>query len=77
MASILTRFGSPGLRANGKLKKLRERRCFNKPNKTEFVRVHPEMHFDTMLLDLKEDRESYLVSPSSWLTCPALLSRCR
>ena len=35
-----------------------------KPNKTEFVRVHPEMHFDTMLLDLKEDRESYLVSPS-------------
>ena len=35
-----------------------------KPNKTEFVRVHPEMHFDTMLLNLKEDRESYLVSPS-------------
>ena len=35
-----------------------------KPNKTEFVRVHPEMHFDTMLLDLKEDRESYLVAPS-------------
>ena len=34
-----------------------------KPNKTEFVRVHPEMSFDTMLLDLKEDRESYLVSP--------------
>ena len=35
-----------------------------KPAKTEFVRVHPEMHFDTMLLDLKEDRESYLVSPN-------------
>ncbi len=35
-----------------------------KPTKTEFVRVHPEMQFDTMLLDLKEDRESYLVSPS-------------
>jgi len=34
-----------------------------KPNKTEFVRIHPEMQFDTMLLDLKEDRESYLVSP--------------
>ena len=34
-----------------------------KPNKTEFVRVHPEMHFDTMLLELKEDRESYLVLP--------------
>ena len=48
-----------------------------KPNKTEFVRVHPEMHFDTMLLDLKEDRESYLVSPAFWLTCPALPSPCR
>jgi len=35
-----------------------------KPNKTEFVRVHPQMGFETMLLDLKEDRESYLVSPS-------------
>src|SRR6516165_2084121 len=34
-----------------------------KPNKTEFVRVHPEMCFDTMLLELKEDRESYLVLP--------------
>jgi len=35
-----------------------------KPNKTEFLRVHPQMGFETMLLDLKEDRESYLVSPS-------------
>ena len=35
-----------------------------KPNKTEFVRVHPQMGFETMLLDLKEDRESYLVAPS-------------
>lgn len=35
-----------------------------KPNKTEFVRVHPDMHFETMLLDLKEDKESYLVSPN-------------
>ena len=26
-----------------------------KPIKTEFVRVHPKMHFDTMLLELKED----------------------
>jgi hypothetical protein len=34
-----------------------------KPNKTEFVRMHPEMCFDTMLLELKEDRESYLVLP--------------
>jgi hypothetical protein len=33
----------------------------HKPPKTDFIRVHPEMHFDTMLLDLKEDRESYLV----------------
>jgi len=34
-----------------------------KPTKTEFVRAHPEMHFETMLLELKEDRESYLVLP--------------
>ena len=27
------------------------------------MRVHPEMCFDTMLLELKEDRESYLVLP--------------
>ena len=26
--------------------------------------MHPQMGFETMLLDLKEDRESYLVSPS-------------
>jgi len=35
-----------------------------KPNRTEFVRIHPQMQFDTMLLDLKEDRESYLVAPN-------------
>jgi len=34
-----------------------------KPNKTEYVRVHPDMHFDTMLVDLKEERETYLVDP--------------
>ena len=34
----------------------------DKPKKTEFVRVHPKMHFDAVLLELKEDREKYLVS---------------
>jgi hypothetical protein len=34
-----------------------------KPHKTEFVRVHPEKHFDTMILDLKEERETYLLAP--------------
>lgn len=34
-----------------------------KPDKREFVRVHPDMHFETMLLNW-EDKESYLVSPN-------------
>ena len=34
-----------------------------KPNKTEFVRVHPEMYFETMFLELKEENENYLISP--------------
>jgi hypothetical protein len=34
-----------------------------KPGKTEFVRVHPEHHFETLLLDLKEEHESYLILP--------------
>ena len=39
-----------------------------KPHKQEFVRVHPseEYRIETMVLDLKEDRETYLVAPSLW-----------
>jgi hypothetical protein len=36
-----------------------------KPDKQEFVRVHPhpDRRLDTMILDLKQDREVYLVAP--------------
>lgn len=36
-----------------------------KPNRQEFIRVHPDKayRFDTALLEVKEDREVYLVSP--------------
>jgi hypothetical protein len=39
-----------------------------KPNRQEFVRVHPDesMHLETVVLDLKEDREVYLVKPGLW-----------
>ena len=35
-----------------------------KPNRQDFVRVHPDSSYvlDTMLLNLKEERETYLVS---------------
>ena len=37
-----------------------------KPNRQDFVRVHPDSSYvlDTMLLNLKEERETYLVAPS-------------
>ena len=37
-----------------------------KPNRQDFVRVHPESSYvlDTMLLNLKEERETYLIDPS-------------
>jgi hypothetical protein len=39
-----------------------------KAHKQEFVRVHPspEHQIETMILELKEDRESYLIDPSLW-----------
>ncbi len=39
-----------------------------KPNRQDFVRVHPDSSYvlDTMLLNLKEERETYLVAPSFW-----------
>jgi hypothetical protein len=38
-----------------------------KPLKTEFVRTHPEWHFDTMILDLKDEGEVYF-APAHLLT---------
>jgi hypothetical protein len=39
-----------------------------KPNRQEFVRVHPDenMRLETAVLELKEDRETYLVEPELW-----------
>jgi len=36
-----------------------------KPNRQEFVRVHPDenMRIETAVLELKEDRETYLIEP--------------
>lgn len=42
-----------------------------KPDKSWFVRVHPDpaYHITTAVIELKEDRETYLVAPALW---PAL-----
>jgi hypothetical protein len=37
-----------------------------RPLKQEFVRVHPEYRLETAVLELKEDRETYLVAPDLW-----------
>jgi len=39
-----------------------------KPGRQDFIRVHPDTsyRFDTMILELKEDREVYLVAPNLW-----------
>ena len=44
-----------------------------KPNKQDFVRVHtdPAFRLETMVLELKEERETYLVSQDLW---PELIS---
>jgi hypothetical protein len=43
-----------------------------KPNRQEFVRVHPDesMRLETAVLELKEDRETYLVDPALWTELP-------
>jgi len=43
-----------------------------KPNRQEFVRVHPDesMHFPTAVLEVKEDREIYLVDKPLWSELP-------
>lgn len=39
-----------------------------KPNRESWVRTHPnpEYHFRTFVIELKEDRETYLVEPELW-----------
>jgi hypothetical protein len=39
-----------------------------KPDKSWWVRVHPDpaYHLQTAVIELKEDRETYLVAPSLW-----------
>ena len=39
-----------------------------KPNKQEFVRVHPDEAYrlETAVLELKEERETYLVERALW-----------
>jgi hypothetical protein len=34
-----------------------------KPNRQEFIRVHPDMRFEAAVLTLKEEREAYIVAP--------------
>ena len=56
-----------GLRSSpAALKKLLTTVPVRKPNRQDFVRVHPESSYvlDTMLLNLKEERETYLIDPS-------------
>ncbi|MET0107213.1 MAG: hypothetical protein ABW072_19025 [Sedimenticola sp.] len=46
-----------------------------KPNRQEFIRVHPneEYHLKTAVLELKEERETYLVDPPLWSELPGEL----
>lgn len=39
-----------------------------KPNRQEFFRVHPseEFRLETAIIELKEERESYIVAPDLW-----------
>jgi hypothetical protein len=37
-----------------------------KPAKEWFIRTHPELRIETCVLELKEDRETYLVAPALW-----------
>jgi len=47
-----------------------------KPSKQEFVRVHPDQAYrlETAVLELKEERETYLVEPSLWPELPSELT---
>ncbi len=47
-----------------------------KPSRQEFVRVHPDEghRLETFVLELKEDRETYLVNPDLWQELPSELT---
>ncbi len=46
-----------------------------KPNRQEFIRVRPgeDYRLETVILELKEDRESYLIEPNLWSELPGEL----
>jgi hypothetical protein len=43
-----------------------------KPNRQDFIRVHPseDYRLETAVLELKDERESYLVDPGLWAELP-------
>ena len=47
-----------------------------KPNKQDFVRVHPDAAYrlETVILEFKEERETYLVAPELWSELPSELT---
>lgn len=47
-----------------------------KPNKQDFIRVHPDPAFrlETAVLEFKEERETYLVAPALWSELPSELT---
>lgn len=50
-----------------------------KPGRQDFIRVHPDESYrlETAVLELKEDRETYLVDPDIWHELPGeIVPRC-
>ena len=47
-----------------------------KPSRQEFIRTHPDTSYrlETAVLEMKEDRETYLVDPSMWHELPGEIS---
>lgn len=57
------------------VKRLITRVPVRKPSKTDFFRVRPgeDWRFQTMILELKDDGETFLVAPAVWGVVPGLL----
>lgn len=64
--------------AIGVKRKILSVKC-GKPDKMEFVRVHPDVSFriDTALIQDKTNREAYLVAPPLWPELPDFISLVR
>lgn len=47
-----------------------------KPNKQDFIRIHPDPTYrlETAVLEFKEERETYLVAPALWSELPSELT---